>query len=319
MKRTLLSCVLLATSFTSACSGASANQKNSPATQPAEAQAAKADEGRRRALEAKLAEIVAEAKGRVGVAAVVLETGERVALRGREQFPMQSVYKLPIAMTVMRMVDAGKLRLEQRVKIGKEEYVRQGQFSPIRDENPKGAELTLAELVRYAVSESDGTASDVLMRVAGGAGAVAGFLKEIGVSEVIVLNTEKEIGRDWQTQYANWASPEGAVALLRALHERRGLSEPSQALLLKHLAESPRGPGRLKGMLPAGAYVAHKTGTSGSRGGVTAAVNDIGIVTLPNGRHAAIAVFVSDASADGATCEGVIAKVARAVWDAWGS
>ena len=81
------------------------------------------------------------------------------------------------------------------------------------------------------------------------------------------------------------------------------------------MTETGTGAHRIKGMLPADAVVAHKTGTSGTAAGVTAATNDVGIVTLPDGRHLAIAVFVSDSTADEAAREGVIAKAARAAWD----
>jgi beta-lactamase class A len=317
MKRTLLSYILLITSLTSACSGATTTQKNSPAATPAESQAAKKNDGRE--LEAEIGRIAAEAKGRVGVWARVLETGDEVGLNGRDHFPMQSVYKLPIALAVLRQVDEGKLKLDQKVRVEKSDFVRVGQYSPIRDKNPKGTTLAVAELLRYAVSESDGTASDVLMNLAGGPQAVGAFLKEIKVSEINVRNSEKELGQNWQTQYENWATPAGAVELLAALNERRGLSAESQMLALKLLTESTPGAKRLKGLLPDGTIVAHKTGTSGSRKGVTAATNDIGIITLPNGRHVAIAVFVSDSPADEATREGVSAKVAKAVWDRWGN
>jgi beta-lactamase class A len=132
---------------------------------------------------------------------------------------------------------------------------------------------------------------------------------------VIVANTEKEIGQDWETQYRNWASPKGAVTLLRALHERRGLSEQSRALLLKLMIESSTGPKRLKGLLPASTIVAHKTGASGTSNGITAATNDIGLVTLPNERHLAIAVFVADSPASEATREEVIARITGAIYD----
>ncbi|HEY0320945.1 MAG TPA: class A beta-lactamase, subclass A2 [Pyrinomonadaceae bacterium] len=271
-------------------------------------------------MQKQIEQIASAARGRVGVQAVVLETGEAVSLNPSEHYPMQSVYKFPIGMAVLQQVDAGKLKLEQRVRVEKSDFLRQGQHSPIRDKNPNGVELSLGELLRFAVSESDGTASDVLLKLVGGAEAVSKFLNELKVTELVVLNSEKEIGQDWETQYRNWASPEGAVTLLRALYERRGLSEQSQALLLKLMTESPTGPKRLKGLLSKGAIVAHKTGTSGANAsGVSAATNDIGIVTLPNGRHLAIAVFVSDSPADDATREGVIAKIARAVWDKWGN
>jgi len=82
--------------------------------------------------------------------------------------------------------------------------------------------------------------------------------------------------------------------------------------------ESAPGQNRLRGMLPDTAYVAHKTGTSGTRDGVTAATNDIGLIVLPNGRYMAIAVFVGDSRADQARREAVIAKIAKAAWDKWG-
>ncbi|MEK6335434.1 MAG: class A beta-lactamase, subclass A2 [Acidobacteriota bacterium] len=314
MKKILLAYFLLIL-LIAACSKSSTIQNDSPISAPSNSQTpiAKPDPQ----LQNQLSEIASAARGKVGVAAVVLETGETTSLNSGEHFPMQSVYKLPISMAVMKQVDGGKLKLDQKVRVTKGDFVGRNQHSPIRDENPNGVVLTVDELVRFAISESDGTASDVLMKLAGGPGAVQGFLKELSVSDWIVLNTEKELGRNYQIQYRNWASPEAAVALLRALHERRGFSESSRALLLKYLTESTPGAKRLKGLLPAGTVVAHKTGTSGSRDGVTAATNDIGIITLPNGKHLAIAVFVSDSPADEATREGVIAKIAQAVWDKW--
>lgn len=247
---------------------------------------------------------------------MVLETGETVALlSSQDHFPMQSVYKLPISMALMKQVDAGKIKLEQKVKVAKEDYVGSAAHSPIRDKYRDGVELPVNELLRFALSESDGTASDVLMKLAGGPGAIQAYLTELGINDMIVLDTEQSFTQDHSLQYRNFATPGAAVALLRALYEHRGLSESSQALVLKFLTESTTGPKRLKGLLPAGTNVAHKTGTSGTENGITAATNDIGIVTLPGAKHAAIAVFVSDSPADEATREGTIAKIAKAVWD----
>ncbi len=83
------------------------------------------------------------------------------------------------------------------------------------------------------------------------------------------------------------------------------------------MTQTPTGLKRIKGLLPTGTVVAHKTGTSRTVNGRTAATNDVGLITLPNGRHLAVAVFVSDSRADDATREEVIARVARAAWDAW--
>ena len=279
------------------------SQKTKPPDQPNEE------------LRKQIEQIAVEAKGRVGVAAEVLETGESVALNAQEHFPMQSVYKLPIGMAVLALVDNKKLNREQRVRVEKSDFVNRGQYSPLRDKNPNGAELSLIEIVRFAVSDSDSTASDVLLKLIG-VRAVTNYLHELGINEIVVANSEREIGEKWETQYRNWASPRGALQLLRSLHERHGVSEQNQQLLLKFMMDTPRGTKRLKGLLPETAIVAHKPGTSGTNDdGVAAATNDIGLITLPNGRHLAIAVFVSDSRVDLDTRESVIARIAKAAWD----
>lgn len=265
-------------------------------------------------LRNQIEQIARAAQGRVGVAATVFETGETVDLNGDGKFPMQSVYKFPIGMAVLRQIDQGKLTLSQNVRVEPAEYVSERQHSPLRDKNPQGADVTVAELLRYTVSESDGSTSDVLMRLAGGPQVVINYLKTLGVTGVIVANTEKEIGSDNAVQYRNWATPKAAVTLLTALQKGHGLSASSQTLLLRLMTDTQTGLKRLKGLLPTGTVVAHKTGSSGMVDGIAAATNDIGLITLPNGFHLAIAVFVSDAKADEATREGVIAKIAKAVW-----
>jgi beta-lactamase class A len=317
LKRTLLRFTLVFLFFTVIrfCN-AVMKTRTVPTDNPAPWQQITANDKQNDELRKQIEQIASEAKGRVGVAAEVLETGESVSLNPHEHFPMQSVYKLPIGMAVLAQVDSGKLNLEQLVRVEKSDFVHSGQRSPIRDKNPKGVELSLRELLRYAVSESDGTASDVLLKLVG-VDAVRKYLSELGINEMIVANSEKEIGQDWQTQYRNWASPDASLELLRRLHEVRGISKQSQQVLYKFMTETPTFPTRLKGLLPKTAVVAHKTGSSGSNNGITAATNDIGIVTLPNGHHLAIAVYVSDSPADLATREKVIAQIAKAIWDSF--
>ncbi|MFZ1699799.1 MAG: serine hydrolase [Pyrinomonadaceae bacterium] len=302
-------------------------------------------------LEQQIAKIAEEAKGKVGVAAVVLETGESAMFNGDQHFPMQSVYKLPIAMAVMDQVRRGELDLDAVIGVTKDDFIRPGMHSPLRDKNPNGGEFTIRELIRLSLVESDGTASDVLMNTAGGAVNVQAFLTQIGIRDISVNNTEKEIGRDWETQYENWATPAAGIKILRFVDaqcnpDRVGETQQPEELdqdmvtspdpcfdpkiavrpngddqlpneLIEMLQVSVPGQMRIKGRLPQGLIVAHKTGTSGTRNGITAATNDIGIISLPNGNHVAIAVFVSDSPADEKTREAVIAKIAKAAWDRW--
>lgn len=265
-------------------------------------------------LRDRIEQISQAARGRVGVKATVLETGESVTLNGNQQFPMQSVYKFPIAMAVLAQVDQGKLKLDQKIRVEASEVL---QDSRILDEKSQGMEFSLAELLKYMVSESDNTASDVLLKQVGEPRIVTEYLRGLGVNDIVVANTEKELAQDTAVQYRNYATPDAAVVLLRVFHEGKGLSKSSQALLLQLMTETTTGPKRIKGLLPDGTVVAHKTGTSSTVNGVTAATNDVGLVTLPNGRHMAIAVFVSDSGANNAIREEVIAKVAKAAWDEW--
>lgn len=265
-------------------------------------------------------EVAGETGGPVGAAAVIIEGGHVVSFNGTRRFPMQSVYKLPIGMAVLRAVDEGRLRLIQKIKVRPEDLAPERLHSPLRDNNPQGAELTLRELVRLMIAESDGTASDVLLELAGGPEKVNAYLRGLGVEGVNVETTERAMAQgDEQVQYRNWATPESMLTLLRALQEGRGLSRASRGLLLDFMLKSTPGPRRLKDMLPAGTPVAHKTGTSNTIEGVTRATNDVGIITLPDGRHMAVVVFVSDTKADADVREGVIAKTARAAWDCWTS
>ena len=268
-------------------------------------------------LSKKFESIAAEAKGKVGAAAVVLETGEAATLNADGHFPMQSVYKLPIAMAVMEQTKRESVDLDEKIVVTKDDLVGPNQHSPLRDKNPNGGEFTVRELMRLALAESDGTASDVLMRVAGGAFEIQAYLTQIGIGDMRVANTEKEIGRDWETQYQNWATPLAAVELLRSMRTWVEGSDEKQLVLHKFMLESSPGAKRIKGLLPKGTPVAHKTGTSGTQNGITAATNDIGVIWLPNGKHLAVAVFVSDSPADEKTREAVIAKIAKAAWDKW--
>ena len=268
-------------------------------------------------LTKRLPLIAAPAAGRVGAAVMLVETGETASLNAMQRFPMQSVYKLPIAMAVLKSVDEGRLRLDQKIQLRVGDLTPKQLHSPIREKYPHaGVALTVRELLRAAIVDSDGTASDVLLgQVA--PSQVNEFLRQLGVNDLVVLNTEAELSRDQQAQYRNWATPQSALHMLRLLHEGRGLSPASRALLLSWMTETKTGARRIRAKLPPGAIVADKTGTSGTVKGVTAATNDIGLITLPDGRHLAIAVFVSDSTAPQSVREGVIAKIAHAAWDCW--
>jgi len=267
-------------------------------------------------LRKTIATLEKESRGQLGVGIELLETGEQVVV-GTQHHPMQSVYKLPIAMAVLDLVDHRKLKLDQLVDVPVSMFVTPGQRSPIRDKYPNGTRASVRELLRLNTAESDGTACDVLLGLIGGPAKATAYLRRIGVREMVVATTERVIGRDQRFQYRSWSTPAGSLTLLKVMQTGRVLSDSSRALLTRFLVETTTYPGRLRGQLPAGTVVAHKTGSSGTIKGLTAATNDIGILTLPDGRHLAVAVFLTDSRADDATRDRVIARVARAAWETW--
>ena len=269
-------------------------------------------------LSQRFESLVRDAPGRIGARAELIETAESAGLHDEERFPMQSVYKLPIAMAVLDQVERRTLTLTQKIYIGSKDLVPSGAHSPIRDAHPQGGiEMSLQELIRAAIVDSDGTASDVLFHVGGGASRLTAYLRGIGIRNITIATTEAQMANDPMAQYRNYATPRDAVLLLRAIDAGRGVSPAARAMLLDYMTQTPVGPRRLRGLLPSGTMVAHKTGTDGTKNGLTRATNDIGIVTLPDGRHVAIAVFVKDSTATAEVREGSIAKIARAAWDHW--
>ena len=213
-------------------------------------------------------------------------------------------------------VDAGRFSLDAPIRVEAADLVPSGMHSPFRDAHPQGGvDVPLREVLRLSVEESDGTASDVLLRLVGGKAKAQAYLSGLGVEGIRIETTEGEMGRDYQAQYRSWAMPSAAVEWLTALQLGKDLSPSSRRLLLGWMTATKTFPTRLKGRLPAGTEVAHKTGSSGSRDGVSAATNDIGIITLPDGRHLAVAVLLRDSKADAETRDAAIAKVARAAWD----
>jgi beta-lactamase class A len=268
-------------------------------------------------LRKKIEEIASTIDGPVGAAALLIESGEFVEVNGNRHFPMQSVYKLPIGMALVNRIDSGSLRFDDKILVKQTDFVSAKQHSPLRDAHPGGVEMPINGLLNFMVSESDGTACDVLLDILGGPEKVTAYLRELGINDILVATSEKAMGRDEKVQYQNWATPSAMIQLLRLLHEGHGVSATSRDILISLIIISQTGPQRIKGMLPPGTKVAHKTGSSGTIDGLTRATNDVGLVTLPGDRHLAIAVFVSDTTADEKARDGVIAKITRAVWDCW--
>lgn len=270
-------------------------------------------------LKSEIEMISKQANGIVGVGVMDLQTKETLLINQDHKFPMQSTFKFPLAIAVLDLVDKGKYKLDQKIHI-KKAQLDQETHSPMRDKHPnQDFDMTIGELLSYSVSESDNNACDILFELAGGTKKVNDYIHSLGVKDIAIVATEKEMKAGWNVQYTNYARPSAYLQLLQIAYERRRLSTASHDFLWKTLTEGPTGLKRIKGQLPKGTEVAHKTGTSGTNDkGIAAATNDVGIMKLPDGKAVAVVVFVSDAATDIETRELVIARIAKAVWDYYG-
>lgn len=267
------------------------------------------------ALQAKIDSLAKTLDCKVRVGLVHLETGDTFSYNGYEQSPMMSTCKFPLALLVLDKIDSGKLKLTDVIHIPKEE-MREGTYSPLRDSfKGQPVDLSIHDLLYYSVAVSDNIATDVLLHQVAGPGEVTAFAKSKGLQGINMVHTEGELGLDWTRPYENWVHPMEMANLMAGFYKGRILSKTGTDTLRQIMERTTGGADRIKGMLPAGTVVAHKTGTSGFENGINIAVNDIGIVTLPNGRHLVLTIYIGDAAAETPACEKLIAQIARAAYD----
>jgi beta-lactamase class A len=229
---------------------------------------------------------------------------------------MQSVFKLPLGVMVLHQVEQGTLTLDQLVRFLPQDRILPHVYSPLQDRYPNASvDVPLHELLRLTVSLSDNVAADILLRLVGGPKALDAYIAALPVSGFHIQDSEAVLHRDVSAQYRNWFEPAGAVQLLRMISDNSPLTAEHTERLLGWMTQDQRTK-RLEGDLPASVRSAHKSGTSDVDNGVAHATNDIGLIPLPDTRRIAIAVFVTDSTADLATREQAIARIARAAYDA---
>ena len=270
-------------------------------------------------LRNKIEQIVSDKNAVVGVSIIGNNGKDTLSLHGDRRFPMQSVFKFHIALAVLSEIDKGNLSLDQKIKIDKDELLPEDFWSPLRDENPNGGIFTIEKLIQYSVSHSDNTACDVLIRLIGTPKTVEKYIKKSGINDIQITFNEKDMQAKWENMFQNWTTPKAASETLKLFYDNKNslLSKSSYDFFWEINKETTTGKNRIRGQLPAETIVAHKTGWSGTNKetGITAAVNNIGIVFLPNGEHFIISVFVSESKENFDTNEKIIADIAKATYD----
>jgi beta-lactamase class A len=284
--------------------------------------------------------------GVLGVAVKDLASGDTWSLNGSRAFPMQSVFKLPLGAVVLADVDRGVLSLDDTVRLSPEDL--SPPYSPIAAAYPGRAAYTIGELLRAACGGSDNTAADVLMARVGGPAMVSRWLAAKGIRGMRVDRYERQFQIElndmppfrpaWATDSAflaalnqvpqdrrrratqayladarDTSTPEASAQFLEKLARGDLLSSRSTAHLLRIATETGTGARRIKAGLPNGATVAHKTGSARPDLGMNPAINDIGVVTLADGRRIIVALYLAASTLPYPDAEALLADATRAV------
>jgi beta-lactamase class A len=258
------------------------------------------------ALQASLQKVADQARpGTMGVLVMDPATGQSVSINAGRPYLMMSTFKAPIAAAVLSQVDAGKLTLDRKVHLAPADIVDGAAVPSVGATLKAGPrDFTVDELLHAAVTQSDNTAVDALLRLLGGGSVATRFLEGKGVHGMRIDMGEGELSRLFEKKgvdavlasHVDSTTPEAAAAFLRKLQAGELLSSGSTQMLLG-LMTAQVIPTRIRAGLPAGYALADKTGTSGTRDGRMAAFNDIGIITAPDGEKRIVVILLAEARA----------------------
>jgi beta-lactamase class A len=269
----------------------------------------RATEGVDAELSERLRKLSDRAGGEVSIYVIHVETNKSASVEGAKQLPLYSVFKLPLAITVLKEVEAGRLRLDQKVEITPADVAPGWQGNT--DLWRQLGERSIAELLELSIVRSDNTSSDKLLQLVGGPAAVTENMRSLGLGNINIRTAVREFVE--KRTNPNTGAAIDLAQLLARLQKGEVLKPPQASFLLGLMRRAVTGLKRLRGDLPVGTVVADKTGTgeSGSN------INDVGLITLPGGRgHLSMAVLLSNSKLPAEAQEKIIAELARAAYDA---
>lgn len=266
-------------------------------------------------LRQEIQDIIQDKKATVGVA-IIFDGTDTLTVNNQYRYPTMSVYKFHQALAVLDYLNKHNLPLEQQVYVSKSALLPET-HSPLRDKKPEGNfYMPIKELMQYSVSQSDNNACDILFNFLGGTAPVEQYIKNLGIQQIAITKTEQEMSEDFDNQYGNWTTPYAAVQLLEIFLQQELFASNYKIFLSDALIQTSTGKDKIKGLLPSGTIVGHKTGMSSrNSNGVKAGDNDLGFIKLPNNKNLSIAVFIVNSTEDDTTNAKIIAQISKAAYD----
>jgi beta-lactamase class A len=294
-------------------------------------------------LQAEIVRIAKPVDGTVGVAAWRLDSrGPRVLVNAGQPFPMASTFKVAVAGAILSKVDRGELSLDQLVPVDPAMMVEsEGLASTFRH---PGVSVSIKNLLELMLTVSDNTATDTLVKVAGGPAVVTQWVRGQGIEGLRVDRDTAGLIRDFfglppgpsfpqsleaglkadpkleergdkpdpkfDNDPRDTATPMAMASLLERIYTGKALKPASAQLLTEIMERNTTGKARIRGRLPNSTVVGEKTGTIGG------SLNDVGLITLPgNSGKLIVAIFIKQSKKPFEDRERVIADISRALYD----
>ena len=267
------------------------------------------------ALERRIAQLAEGSEGRIGVAAIDLSTGQRVSVNGDMRFPLASTSKIAIAAAYLEGVDQGRwsLTAEYPLLLPVRSQALSTRVAPVR----RGEYMPAHQLIDIMITRSSNPATDALLAAMGGVGPVNDWMRRAGITEfsldrdiATLVRDNREFDARTYIDPRDSATPEAMVELLAGLYQGRWLSASSRRVIIDAMERCRTGRTRIPGQMPSGVTVAHKTGT------LHRVASDIGIITGPDGRSIALAIYVTGQPTPQAR-NSRISSIARALYDGY--
>jgi beta-lactamase class A len=264
-------------------------------------------------FEQRIAQLADGNRGRIGVAAIDLSTGQEISILGDQRFPMASTSKIAIAATFMEGVEQGRWSLTSEypllLPVGSAKY--SSAKAPVRH----GKYLPASELIELMITRSSNSATDALLKAVGGPSEVNAWMRRAGIRDFQLTRDIATLVRDdgeydpaSHIDLRDSATPKAMTQLLSGLYQGRWLSASSRQVIIGAMERCVTGKRRIPALLPASATVAHKTGSLNNTS------SDIGIIRSPDGRAIVVAIYVTGQTTRG-NREARIAEIANALYD----
>lgn len=270
-----------------------------------------------KAIEDALKDYAVGKDARIGIA-VIINGNDTVSVNGERDFPMMSVSKFPLALTIAHWIDVHGISLNDSITFS-EAALHENTYSPMLKKYGKSRNImSIRELLEWSLVDSDNNAADILLNYIGGTSGATSIMRQIGLSDDIVIGaSEDDMHRDPYLSYLNRTTPLAMAQLFDRFNSEIRKMSQTYSDISAMLEQCHTGLDRLaEPLLTTNVTIGHKTGTGfPTPEGRISAINDCGYVNMPNGMRYSIAVFVADSGYDMAATSAIIADISKIVWE----